>query len=230
MKLIKNIANLFFPELCIACHTSLNVAEKILCLHCQTALPLYHITDHYNRKIANLFYGKININKTITFLKYQKKGITKDLIQHLKYKNRQDIGVFLGNWFGHLLLNSGTFNDVDYIIPVPLHPEKQRQRGYNQLTTFGETLSKILDTQYLPGVLVRHRNTDTQTKKSKIDRFENIAIAFSLVDNTVFENKHVLLIDDVITTGATAAGCCVALQKTENINISIVSIAFSEMN
>lgn len=230
MKLFKNIINLFFPDLCIECGSNLNSSEKILCLHCKSALSLINISDLYNNKISNIFYGKTNINKSLAFLNYQKKGISKNLIQHLKYKNRQDIGVFLGNWFGNVLLDMNAFYDVDYIVPVPLHPKKQKQRGYNQLTTFGETLSKILSINYLPEILIREEYTETQTKKSKTDRFKNTKAKFALNDTTFLENKHILLLDDVITTGATIEACCSELQKTKNINISIVAIAFTEMN
>jgi len=184
--------------------------------------------DYKYNKITKAFYGRIPIEKATSFLFYRKDGKTKDLIHHLKYKGNQEIGTFIGDWFGQILANSNEFNTIDCIIPVPLHPKKQKQRGYNQLTTFGLSLSKQLKKPYITGVLIRTSATKTQTLKQRFERFSNSSTKFSVPDRSKLTNKHILLIDDVITTGATLESCCKELLTSENIKISIVTMAYTE--
>ncbi|WP_239704237.1 ComF family protein [Tenacibaculum finnmarkense] len=174
------------------------------------------------------FYGKILVKNVRSFLYYQKKGVTQKVIQELKYKNQPEIGRFIGNWFGENLKESGVFKEVDYIIPVPLHQTKLKKRGYNQLTEFGKTLSVLLNASYKPGFLIKTTIAKTQTTKLRFERFHNIKTPFELTDVKVFEGKHVLLIDDVLTTGATLVACCEELLKTKNISISIATIAYTK--
>ena len=159
---------------------------------------------------------------------YRKDGKTKDLIHHLKYKGNQEIGTFIGEWFGSVLNESNEFNDIDCIIPVPLHPKKQKQRGYNQLTTFGLSVSKHLNKPYITDALLRTTASKTQTFKQRFERFSNSGTKFSVPNTSILKNKHILLIDDVITTGATLESCCKELLTSENIKISIATIAYTE--
>lgn len=212
----------------MGCDINLFDSELILCTYCKHDLPVIELKNYKKNEIAEVFYGRVNLNMVASFLYYRKENITKDLIHSLKYKNNQNVGVFLGNWLGYHLKKSLKFMDVDYIVPVPLHPSKLKERGYNQLTFFGETLSNILETTYEPNVLKRISATKTQTLKNRFERFSNINTKFNLSNTSVFNNKHILLIDDVITSGATLEACCNELQKTQNITISIVTIAFTE--
>ena len=230
MKNIKNLFQLFYPNLCINCENQLLINEEVICIVCRNNMPLLKIYDFENNIVTNAFFGKTKLNRGYSFLNYQKKGMTKNLISNLKYKNREDIGEFLGNWFGSILKEKQVFDTVDFIVPVPLHKNKLKKRGYNQITKFSKSLSSILSIKYKPNVLVRTSYNKTQTKKNRIDRFVNIENHFNLTDEKIFENKHILLVDDVITSGATIRACCNELQKTKNINISIVSIAFTGQN
>ncbi|MGB1041859.1 MAG: ComF family protein [Tenacibaculum sp.] len=159
---------------------------------------------------------------------YQKGGVTQKIIHQLKYKQQPEIGVFIAKWFGSLLKEEAVFKNIDFIVPVPLHEKKIKKRGYNQVTLFGETLSAILNTTYKPDVLVRKSLSKTQTFKHRFERFSNNNTKFVLTDKTMFEHKHILLIDDVITTGATLVSCCEELLKTKNITISIATIAYTK--
>ncbi len=228
MKIFENFFHLFYPKLCALCDVQLVTNEKVLCTHCRHDIPIICETDYRNNKISKSFYGKIPIEKAISFLFYRKEGKTKQLIHQLKYKGNQEIGSFIGNWFGAVLKESNEFHEIDYIIPVPLHPKKLKKRGYNQLTTFGESLSIILKTPYKKDVLVRVSTSKTQTLKQRFDRFNNLDSKFFLNDTTIFKDKHLLLIDDVITTGATLEACCKELLKSEKCKISIVTMAFTE--
>ena len=230
MSIFKNIITLFYPNYCLHCDKTLPKNVMILCTKCRENMQILQNMDYSKNKIYNLFYGNVKINHSLSFLSYRKKGVTRTLIQHLKYKKRQDVGTFLGNWYGNILKERDVFSDIDYMIPVPLHSQRLASRGYNQVTTFCESLSEQLKIPFLPGILKRDKFTETQTTKKKIDRFLNTATKFNLSDLDIFENKHVLLVDDVITTGATLQACCLELQKTKNINISIVTIALTESN
>ena len=228
MQFLKDIFYVFYPNLCINCEIALLQNEKFLCTFCKNDLPIIDDNEHINVTLMSTFYGRVPIEDVRSFLYYQKDGITQKLIHQLKYKNQPEIGGFIGEWFGSNLAGMNVFEDVDYIVPVPLHPKKQRKRGYNQVTLFGETLSKIFGAEYKSNVLIRSSTTKTQTLKQRFERFSDSNTKFKLANTTIFENKHVLLIDDVITTGATIEACANELLKTKNITISVATMAYTQ--
>ena len=228
MKIVKHLFNLFYPSTCICCEQNLLDQEKIICIECRADLPFAENGDFISNPLTLIFEGRVLIEKGASFLYYHPSGKVKKLIHELKYKNNQEVGEFLGKWFGERLLKSTKFKDIDFILPVPLHIKKQQKRGYNQLTKFGKSLSTVLHTKYLENVLIRSSTSKTQTFKNRVERFKNLMTNFSITDTTFLKNKHVLLIDDVVTTGATLEACCRELLKTENIKISIATIALTE--
>ncbi|MDY0780618.1 ComF family protein [Tenacibaculum sp. IB213877] len=228
MQFLKDFTKLFYPELCVGCNSNLYSSELILCSSCRFDLPILDIEDPEKNLVASSFYGRIPIKHAVSLLSFQKENTTQKLIHHLKYKNNQEIGSFLGQWFRNHLKEKNFFSDIDYIIPVPLHPKKLQKRGYNQVTTFGKSLSKELEISYQENILQRVDLSSTQTLKKRFERFSNENTKFKLTNLTFFENKHVLLVDDVITTGATLEACCNELLKTKNITISIATMAFTE--
>ncbi|CAM1372041.1 Amidophosphoribosyltransferase [Tenacibaculum litoreum] len=228
MQFLKEIFYLFYPNLCVNCEITLLRNETFLCTICKNDLPIIDDNKHINVTLMSNFYGKVPIQAVHSFLFYKKKGVTQKLIHQLKYKNQPEIGIFIADWFGERLKILNIFTDVDYIIPVPLHLKKLKSRGYNQVTMFGERLSDILSIEYKPDVLIRTSKTKTQTFKQRFERFSNNKTKFKLIDTTFFENKHVLLIDDVITTGATLEACANELLKTQNIKISVATMAYTQ--
>ncbi|TCI93111.1 ComF family protein [Tenacibaculum sp. M341] len=228
MRFFKDFINIFYPNLCVNCQKHLYQSEKVLCSNCVNEVPITDLKDIENNFITNIFYGKSTIEKGFCFLFYQKNNITQKLIHNLKYKNREDIGVFLANWMWFYLKKHQNFSGFDLVIPVPLHKSKFKLRGYNQLTSFGETLSKKLNVAFLKNSLVRVSKSETQTFKSRFDRFHNSDTKFKVKDVSALEGKHVLLIDDVVTTGATLQVCCNELQKVKNIKISILTMAYTK--
>lgn len=228
MKGLQHLFNLFYPDTCVCCDQYLLDQEKIICIECRLDLPFIETGNSTYNPLLETLKGKVIVEEGTSFLYYHPVGKVKKLIHQLKYKNNQKVGVFLGEWLGLKLLETKAYNNIDYIIPVPLHKDKLRLRGYNQLTKFGETLSSILNIEYLEGVLIRNTMAKTQTLKKRLDRFKSLVNNFSLINADLLKNKHVLLIDDVVTTGATLEACCNELLKVEGMKISIVTIALTE--
>ena len=228
MSLLKDLFYLFYPKLCVVCDLKLIENENIICTKCRHDLPLIKFKDYSDNKITQTFYGSVLIEKAFALLYYRKKGITLKLIHDLKYKGNEDIGLLFGNWLGEILKENNEFKDVDYIIPVPLHPKKLRERGYNQVTKFGKTLSLHLNKPLIENKLTRISASKTQTFKARFERFNNLDTKFLLNDETYFNNKHILLIDDVITTGATLEACAKEFLKSKNCRISVLTMAYTE--
>jgi len=228
MKILKDLFLLFYPKLCANCEHQLTINENILCTFCRHDLPLINYTNYSDNKIIKSFYGRVDIQKANSLLFFRKAGITKKLIHELKYKGNEEVGSFFGNWLGEILKENKEFSMIDCIIPVPLHPKKRRQRGYNQVTKFGESLSSYLKKPFIESILLRTSTAKTQTFKARFERFNNIDTKFQLKNTTALTNKHILLIDDVITTGATLESCAKELQKTAGVKISILTMAYTE--
>jgi competence protein ComFC len=228
MNFFSSIFNIFFPKTCACCEEQLVNNEIEICLKCRFDLPLTNFTNEANNMVEKTFHGRISIEFATALIFYKIKGISQKLIYQLKYKGRQEIGTCLGMWLGTELKNCERFKSVDFIVPVPLHPKKLRKRGFNQLTTFGKSISEILEVPFLDNVLIKKYGSDTQTLKHRIERWKNVNEIFYVTDLDIFKNKHVLLIDDVITTGATLEACALKLSMTKNIKISICTMAYTE--
>jgi len=224
---LKNIFNLFFPELCLICNKSLIVQDQFLCFLCRFDLPITNFCEWSSNEVEKSFYGRVDIVAATSLLYFTRKGNVQKLIHQLKYKKQQKIGIFLGNWLGQSMQNSNRFKNLDYIIPVPLHKNKMKKRGYNQVTTFGKCLSNKLKVPFLENILVRISGSKTQTLKNRLDRSKNLNEKFELMDKTILKNKHILLIDDIITTGATLEACCIQLYDAKNIKISVATMAYT---
>ena len=221
------IIDLFFPKVCAGCHTILITNETVFCTVCRHELPLtqYHL-DSKNEAVKK-FYGKIAIEHASALLYFNKKGIVQELIHNLKYKGHEEIGTVLGNWYVEDLKELALETPFDVVIPVPLHPKKFRERGYNQVTTFGKALAKGLKIDYNDAVLYRKKYSKTQSKKNLVGRSENIENIFDVIFTEENKNKHFLIVDDVLTTGATLEACSKALLKIPGAKISIVCMAMA---
>lgn len=228
MKSLHNLFCLFYPAICICCDAKLLTQEDHICLECRMDLPFIDNQLYDSNPLTEIFEGRVSIEKGASFLYFTQLGKTKKIIHQLKYKGNQKVRIFLGNWFGQQLQESNEFSTIDYIIPVPLHSKKLRQRGYNQLTTFGETMASVLKTNYSEAILKRISSTKTQTFKKRLERFNNQDSKFVVESLKVLENKCILLIDDVITTGATLEACCLELSKAKNVKISIVTMSLTQ--
>lgn len=221
------IIDLFFPKVCAGCHSVLMTNETVLCTVCRHEMPLtqYHL-DPKNEAVKK-FYGKVAIEYASALLYFQKKGMVQELIHNLKYKGHEEIGTLLGNWYVKDLKGLNLKIPFDVLIPVPLHPKKFKERGYNQVTTFGLALAEGLNIPYNDSVLYRKKYSKTQSKKNLSGRTEDIANIFDVVFTEEHQHKHFLIIDDVLTTGATLEACSRALLKIPGAKISIVCMAMA---
>jgi ComF family protein len=187
-------------------------------------LASYHITN--DKTLKNILFGRIAIEEATALLTFQKKGITQKLLHNLKYKNQEEISAFLGIWLGAELAEIATYKNIDMVIPVPLHKNKLRTRGYNQVTGFGKAIATALQKPYAENVLLKVSKTDSQVFKGRLKRIQDSEV-FMVSDSTILANKHILLVDDIITTGATLENCALQLCKHTNVKISIATMAIS---
>jgi ComF family protein len=191
-------------------------------------LPLTHHHNLKENEMHRAFYGIVPFEFGASLLYFRKKGIAQQLMHNLKYKNQQEIGTFLGDIFLKNVLDLPIFNDIDVIIPVPLHKKRLHERGYNQVTTFCEALEKNLAIPIIDSVLVKSINLKSQIQKSKENRLETNKNVFSIENAHKIEGKHVLLVDDIFTTGATIEACAKEILKIKNTRISIVTMAYTQ--
>ncbi len=223
--ILNDINTIMMPRLCFGCNVRLYRGEQVLCTVCRNQLPLTEYNFIDENAVDRTFYGRIDIKKGAAFLFYTENGIVKNLIHYLKYKNQEPIGIFLGNWFGELLKESDSLKNIDLVVPVPLHKRKLRKRGYNQVAEFGKRLAFHLKAKYVDHVLIKTANTKTQTKKSRLYRWQGNQELYTLTDNDFLKHKNILLVDDVITTGATLESCAKALQHSPGVSVYIATMA-----
>ncbi|NQU51901.1 MAG: ComF family protein [Bacteroidetes bacterium] len=225
---IYDLAELFFPTLCITCGDRLISQEKYLCLNCWYDLPVTNFHLNNENKVAQLFWGRVQIENATSFFSYKKGSKYMQLIHFVKYKGLKELGFETGRKFGFTLLNSVGFGDVDLIVPVPLHPRKQKKRGFNQSDWIAKGISDSLQKPVSTKNLFRQVYTSTQTQKNRFERWQNVEGIFGIKEPDEFQGKHILLIDDVVTTGSTLEACAFQLLKTENTKVSIATLAFAD--
>ena len=177
--------------------------------------------------IAKIFWGRVNIHSAGAFYGFNKGGKVQHLIHQLKYKGKKDIGVTVGKWYGYDLRRHPSFNTVNMIIPVPLHSKKEKKRGYNQSRFFAEGLAQSMNVEANFTTLIRALESETQTKKSRLNRWKNVETVFQLLNTTKIEGKHILLVDDVVTTGATLEACAQTLLQVPGVKVSVATIAYA---
>lgn len=223
----KSIIELFYPRICNGCGTPLLKGESIICLNCHIKLPRTEFELKPENPIEKLFWGRLQIKHASSFLYFRKTGLTQRLIHQLKYKGRHEIGYHLGFLYGQEIKNKILEVKPDFLTTVPLHPRKIKERGYNQSDEIAKGFSDATNIPFVPNLINRIEATDTQTKKRRYTRWENIENKFELNTSIEIENKHVVLIDDVITTGATMEACGKAILENNNAKLSIISICFA---
>jgi len=202
--------------------------ENVICTPCRYSLPVTNFHLQPDNSVARQFWGKVNLQAAYALYYFTKGGKVQNLVHNLKYKGMQQVGYITGNIAAEKLIRNEIFYSVDVIIPVPLHKKRLKQRGYNQSTCFAEGLAQKLNAVVDDKSLVRTQATETQTKKGRFTRFENMQEVFAVINPEKLVNKHVLLVDDIVTTGSTLEACAIELLKIEGLKLSIATIAYAE--
>ena len=220
--------SLLFPRCCLVCGRPLAKGEECLCTMCNINLPRtgYHLKE--DNPVEKLFWGKIPLERATSFFFYRKGSDFRQILHQLKYGGQKDIGAIMGRYMAAELQESGFFEGIDVIVPVPLHKKKQRLRGYNQSEWIARGIATVTGIPIDTESVARHKNTETQTSKSSLERWENVNGIFELHHPEPLAGKHILIVDDVLTTGATTVECASCLTKIEGVRISVLTLAIAE--
>ncbi len=215
--------HLLFPHVCTGCGNDILNEETVLCMRCVTAMPETNFDIHPNNPVEKLFWGRLPLVGATAQYYFTKESLMQHLMHQFKYKANKELGLQLGKMMGEQLKKSVRFN-VDALIPLPLFPAKEKRRGYNQATLLCEGMAESMGIPVLDNVIIRPQHTETQTKKGRIERWKNMEGKFILSNQDDIRNKHLLLVDDVVTTGATFEACGNELLKAENVQLSLASL------
>lgn len=226
-RFLRNFIELFFPQTCCVCGTPLVGDEDEICIRCLLSLPEALTSINDNNFVKKRFIGRVPIEHCTALLLYKRKSNAQKILHQIKYYGNEKLAITMGRQLGLHLKGSSLFNDVDLIIPVPLHRSKERKRGYNQSLRLCEGIAQTFPKPIVSDNLIRIQRTDSQTHKTRIQRLDNMNGVFAIKKPEILKNKHILLIDDVITTGATTEACCNVLRNIEGIRISIAALAVS---
>ncbi len=227
---LNGLLHLIFPRVCPCCRQYLPQGQQVVCLSCESRLPFTGYHEHPDdNPFVDRFWGRLPLKAGSAMLHFGKGGRTQRLIHCIKYEGRKELALALGRWYGHTLSAVPGFASTDFIIPVPLHPKKELQRGFNQSSWLARGLSESLEVPLLERVLVRTQYTVSQTQKSRLERFQNVVRAFQLNASEELEGKHLLLVDDVLTTGATLEACGLQLLKKEGVKLSLITLAIADL-
>ncbi len=227
--LFDHFVSLLYPQLCLACVQSPAQPESILCTKCEYELAKAVTNFHQDEEnpVIEKFWGRVEIKAATALFHFTKGEKVQELVHQLKYKNQKRVGIELGKMLGQQIGKAPTFEDIDYIIPVPLHPKKMKIRGYNQSALIAEGLALEMGKDWLANGLVRTVHSKSQTKKTREERFKNVSSVFRVGEEKKLEGKHILLVDDVLTTGATLEACAIQLLEVRDTKVSIAVLGLA---
>jgi ComF family protein len=226
-QVLNDLISLVYPNLCYTCDGYLSREEDMICSKCLYQLPLTNYHKDENNEVAKLFWGRIHMSGATSLFFFHKGTKYQKMMHEFKYRGKKKIGYLLGKYFASQLTDTGWGKDVDAIVPVPLHPKKERKRGYNQSAQIAYGMAEILNTPVDENILIRHTFSSTQTKMNKEERWENVKSIFSCPQKQNLPYSHILIVDDIVTTGATIEACANELTKAGAEKISVATLAFS---
>lgn len=221
----RDVLDIFYRNLCSSCTVQLVGNEEVICTKCRTNLPRTQSHQHLIPALEEKFAGKVLVKNVYAFLKFEKGGGVQRMLHQLKYENRPEVGTLLGQLYGYELLQEGLNHSFDWVIPIPLHPRKLAQRGYNQSDQFAAGLSESLGVPWSDEILKREKFTATQTHKTRIERFENVSGIFEVVQPEIIAGQRIALVDDIVTTGSTLESAIIELLQNGAKEVSVVTIA-----
>lgn len=221
------LLHLFFPHVCEGCGSDIIDKDHQLCLRCIAKLPVSNFLTQQGNAVEKKFYGRMPVKNAGAAYYFTKDSILEKLIYALKYRNNKDIGFYLGKLVGRYLLETHHYDSVDVLVPLPLNPRREKKRGYNQATVLCEGIASTWQKPVYDKAVIRKVYTETQTKKDRISRWQNMDGVFMVNDATALTNKHVLLVDDIVTTGATLEACGSEIVKVPGASLSIATLAYT---
>lgn len=225
LDILAPLAHLFYPHICIGCGSDVIEKQNLLCLDCINDLPHTGFALHANNPVEKIFWGRLPIHSAMSEFYFSKDSIIQNCIHEFKYRGNKKAGLYLGKMMGKSLLKSNRFLNVDALIPLPLFNQKEIKRGFNQAAILCEGIHEIINVPVVTNNVIRIISTETQTKKGRTQRWENVEKSFSVLDKKALKGKHILLVDDVITTGATLEACGTEISKTEGVTLSLATLA-----
>ncbi|MBS1668724.1 MAG: ComF family protein [Bacteroidetes bacterium] len=225
--LVHDLLHLFFPHTCQGCGSDLISEGQLLCFSCNHQLPFTSFELYPNNPVEKIFWGRVQIQNAMSLFYFSKDSMMQNLMHQFKYKSKKEIGLYFGKMMGKVLMQTNRFCDIEALVPLPLFASKEKIRGFNQSTILCDGLAETMRIPVIKDAIIRTTDTETQTHKSRIERWQNIKGKFLLKDEARIKNRHVLLVDDVITTGATLEACATELLKAENTKVSIATLAFA---
>lgn len=227
MTLLADFVSLFYPQICAACDGELLQGEEFVCINCQLALPYTGFATQSPNDTEQVFWGRVELEAATSYLYFEKGNRARKMMHRIKYKGEKELAQYVGGMMGAELEHSARFSNIDCIIPIPLHKKKLRKRGYNQSEWFAKGLAEKLNTEVITDVLLKTTSTKSQTTKNRWQRWLNMGEQFSVHHPEKIGGKHILLVDDIVTTGATLEACAQALKAAANCKISIATMAIT---
>lgn len=222
-----SFVRLFYPLLCKACGNEVFRQDNLLCWRCLEELPFTKFEQFAENPVKHIFTGRLRLQEASSLIYFNKDSITQAIVHRIKYQGEKELGVFMGEMMGNLLVQQERYQKIDVIIPLPLNEKKLRQRGFNQAALLANGIANKLEKPVQASAVVRTQYTATQTKKNRIQRWMNVEHVFDISNQQTLENKHVLLVDDVITTGATMEAMGAVLLKIPGLKLSLCSLAYA---
>jgi ComF family protein len=226
----ESLTHLVFPHVCEGCGSNVLNADHELCLYCLSILPATQFQLHQNNPVEKIFWGRLPVVHASAHFYFTKESMMQKLMHAFKYKRNKELGLYLGKLMGHALSASGRFNEVDCLVPLPLFSSKEKKRGYNQAAVLCDGIAMHLQKPVIKQAIIRNQFTESQTKKNRVDRWLNMEGRFEVVQPGLLAGKHVLLVDDVITTGATLEACGQEIIAVPDSKLSMATLCFSSGN
>ena len=222
---IQSLLHLFFPHSCCGCGCDLLSENMVFCLYCEASMPLTRFEYFPGNPIEKIFWGRVEVIAASAYAYFTSGSAIQQSLHLLKYKGRKEVGHHLGLRMGAAIKHSGRFSDCEIIVPLPLYAEREKKRGYNQAKVIAESIAVELKIPVISGAVCRVKKTETQTHKSRIARWKNMETTFEIHNPKTIVNKHILLVDDVVTTGASLEACARVLLNIQGVRISICCLA-----
>jgi ComF family protein len=226
----ESLLHLLFPHLCEGCgFPGLNPADY-LCLQCYLKLPETLFFNYPNNPVERIFFGRVKTENSGALYYFTKGSLIQKLMHEFKYKQNEELGSFLGRMMGNSIKSSGRFTEIDFVIPIPLHVKKQQKRGFNQASVLARAIGKVLNVPVIENAITKQQDSGSQTKKNRIERWQNVEGKYEIVNKGILKGKSILLVDDVITTGATIESCGKTLLSIDGLTLNIAALCFASGN